>query len=1240
MSSGDIKAGRAYIEVAVEDAKVKQQLQMINSSFNDWCSSMESTGKKLFAGGVIANAPFLIAAKQFADFDDQMRAVEAVSQASKKEFKSLTDEALRLGRTMSFTAKEVASAQLLFARAGFSPDEIVRGIEPIMNLARATGTDLAISTEIAGNAIRMFNLDASDMVNVADALTAAVNSSAQDIPDLGEALKYVGPIAVEANMSLKDTLKLIGSLANFGIKGGQAGNALKRITLAMSDLNVRQKLKDQLNVDTTDAQGNLRELSLVMKDIGVAANGLPTAEKLSLFNELFGKHAVAAGAKLTASSFDQLNDAIENCAGVTERSAVKMDDGLGGSWRKMKSSIEGMSLSIGNALAPAEMTFANIVAKIADYIQEFAEESKTLVTVLSTVASTAIATGAAMYGYAKAARAAASMRIAAMAKISQFTPTGVGKEMNGTFLQGVMDNSQKRKSSIADKIEKADARIAVLSGQREKSEAMLTTAKARHAALVTREVAAEGAVATARASGDAVAVKNAEAGLRLVKGQRVAQERRIVELSATAAEGEAAAAAQQAELTRWKARRAALERSRLRTEATEAAAKQGLAGGTVVAFDPKQANIARAQEAATAAVIAKMGVANTTANRLRVSMLQGGVAAGTFRRSMAGVSLSLQSAANSFGRFVAANKMTIGIAAIGGAFALMKYHAAEAKKAVTEAMDAAGATLEAGDQKRRNASLNMEKIQAVNGKSLSESDFADFKNTVNNLQGTFGNLGISVDEQTRQINTSADSFDLLNASMKRQAEAEIDAALIAKKNYGENLQEEISDFEARGRGEDSFIDVIEDAKNAILYLGRSDRLEKNLIREQENRYAEKRKNDAELEDLRNRKKALSEGSKTAAVSGDLLQNHEGGGFNNGKSPEENLKNLADIQNRISRDRRTQLENEIADVRDLNEDYKGILQTLISIEENEEKKAEYQSQLDAADGGLQERIAKILEKVERFDAATQVMISQRLAVSDMSNALSAGRAGGMPPEQIAALESALASARVELDSMEIDHAGQKLNESAAALGIAIKEWQAAMATGDSTAAAVAAAKVWDAEQNHSRAQSQYESATGNDNDKPATQEMMDAQQRYGEMLLTGSKKQIEDAKLAMEKVQASQMKSEVVDAGKAFKDAIAGLKDAQMRGSMEGIIAAQKNVDSTGDRLNDANGAYASMMERIRGGMADARNRLQFGSAGSRGTFSAWEAMQGGGQDWQKTASDRIQRLLQNIIENTGDREFI
>lgn len=372
-ASGNVRAGRAFVELMLDQTKLERGLKAAQAKLRNFGNSMTSVGKNLVTVATLAAAPLAYSTKTFADFDDQMRMVKAVTGATEQQFKSLTEVAERLGRTTSFTAKQVADGMTALGRMGFSPDEIEAAIPAVLNLSRATGTELGEAAEIAANNMRVFGIESSKMANVADILTATANGSAQTLTDLSEGLKMAGPQAAAAGDSITNVSAALGVLANMGIKGSLAGTALRKAYSQFANTKIQAKLK-AMGIATTDANGNLRAMPDIMAEIAKAMAAMPTAQRLGFAEEIFDLRGSLAGLQL-GGNIQQLDEFIRKLQGVNgtaAKTAEEMDSGIGGAFRIFMSAVEGCQIAIGRiigeALGPYIKRMSDVLTKVAEWI--------------------------------------------------------------------------------------------------------------------------------------------------------------------------------------------------------------------------------------------------------------------------------------------------------------------------------------------------------------------------------------------------------------------------------------------------------------------------------------------------------------------------------------------------------------------------------------------------------------------------------------------------------------------------------------------------------------------------------------------------------------------------------------------------------------------------------------------------------------------------------------------------------
>lgn len=425
-----IRAGKAYVELSVKTNNLIKNAQAGLAKLSSQLDSFSSSVTQKLTSAFAISVPAGFATKIFADFDDQMRIVQAVSGATGQAFEQLTEKAKELGRTTSFTASQVAEGMAGLGRAGFNSREIDEAIASVMALSKATATELPIATDIAGNSLRAFGLDASEMGRVCDVLTATANGSAQTVEDLGEAMKFVAPIAATTGMTLEDTAKVLGTLANFGIKGSNAGTAFKNMRTKMADVNVQEKYRS-IGVEVVDRDtGALRGLSDVIRDLGQAVADMPDADRLALFKEIFGMYGLAGGSVLTtAQGFDELYASIDNAAGAAEKTQAAMEAGLGGAIRSTLSACEGLAIAFGDALAPAVQELGDEIKSASGRLVAWITENKTAIADGAKLAAKIAAVAVATVAVTKTLSVATSIVRGTLAVV-----TGIGKALG--FITG------------------------------------------------------------------------------------------------------------------------------------------------------------------------------------------------------------------------------------------------------------------------------------------------------------------------------------------------------------------------------------------------------------------------------------------------------------------------------------------------------------------------------------------------------------------------------------------------------------------------------------------------------------------------------------------------------------------------------------------------------------------------------------------------------------------------------------
>tara|TARA_B100002052_G_C15887171_1_gene602093 strand:- start:15729 stop:19331 length:3603 start_codon:yes stop_codon:yes gene_type:complete len=303
--------------------------------------------------------------RTFTEFEFTMSKVLAVSGATDSEFKALTATAEELGRTTFFTAEQVGQLQLAFSKLGFTAAEIQDAVKPTLDLATATGTDLARAAQVAGAAVRGFGLDASETERVVDVMAVSFSSSAMDIEKWQTGMTKVAPIAKAAGFSIEDTAAIMSKLSDSGIEASIAGTSLRNILLKMQDPTSELSMRFGRTIHSLD------DLVPAMKQF-IAEGG-----SMADIMEVVDLRQAAAFEQMltTADGTLKLRDELKNANGEGERMAALVGDTLQGAFLKLKSALQGVSISLMKDFAEG---MQSAVEKAANFFNMIAENSKTI----------------------------------------------------------------------------------------------------------------------------------------------------------------------------------------------------------------------------------------------------------------------------------------------------------------------------------------------------------------------------------------------------------------------------------------------------------------------------------------------------------------------------------------------------------------------------------------------------------------------------------------------------------------------------------------------------------------------------------------------------------------------------------------------------------------------------------------------------------------------------------------------
>lgn len=382
ISEGQYRAFQREIVATEERLKTLQaQLGKTKIDFEAIGQSMQNAGQKMTDAGksltTRVTAPIVglgaAALKAGMDFEAGMSEVKAISGATGNEFEALKEKAKEMGANTKFSATEAADALKYMAMAGWEPQQMLEGLDGVMNLAAASGENLGLVSDIVTDSMTAFGLAANQAGQFADVLAAASSKSNTNVGMLGESFKYVAPVAGALGYSVQDTAVALGLMANAGIKSSQSGTALRSaLTNLVKPTKEMQKAMDQLGISVTDSNGQMKSLDALMQDLRKAFGGLNESQKAAYATTIFGKEAMSGMLAIINTSeaeYNKLSGAIYNSSGAAKEMADIMMDNAKGGLIQLKSALEGLAIQLSEILIPV---FNKIVASVRKVVDWFA----------------------------------------------------------------------------------------------------------------------------------------------------------------------------------------------------------------------------------------------------------------------------------------------------------------------------------------------------------------------------------------------------------------------------------------------------------------------------------------------------------------------------------------------------------------------------------------------------------------------------------------------------------------------------------------------------------------------------------------------------------------------------------------------------------------------------------------------------------------------------------------------------
>lgn len=371
-----------------ELAQVPNKAQLIGKAMQEAGQKIEAVGKKISSVGSGmtkgVTAPIVAAAaaavKVTADFDTSMSKVRALSGATGDEFEALRNKAREMGSTTQYSASEAADALSYMALAGWDTQQMMGGLDGVLNLAAASGMDLAQASDMVTDYLSAFGLQASDATRMADELAYAQANSNTTTQQLGDAFGNTAAQMHTAGQSMETTTAILEAFANQGLKGSEAGTALsamvRDITQHMEDGAI--KIGDT-TIQVQDANGNFRNMIDILADVEKATDGMGSAEKSAALMTTFTARSVKGVSMALTEGTDNIRgyeEELGNAGGTAKEMAETMQDNLTGQLTKLKSAVQELGISFGDILVPKIRTAVDWVQKQVDKFNRLDSSTK------------------------------------------------------------------------------------------------------------------------------------------------------------------------------------------------------------------------------------------------------------------------------------------------------------------------------------------------------------------------------------------------------------------------------------------------------------------------------------------------------------------------------------------------------------------------------------------------------------------------------------------------------------------------------------------------------------------------------------------------------------------------------------------------------------------------------------------------------------------------------------------------
>lgn len=367
----------------------KQVMGEAGSKLQNLGSTLTGAGQKMLpVTGAIAGIG-AAAVKVGADFDSSMSKVKALSGANEEQFAQLRQAALDAGETTAFSASEAADALGYMALAGWDADQSMTALPGVLDLAAASGMDLAAASDMVTDYLSAFGLEAAQASSFSDMLAYAQANSNTTADQLGEAYKNCAATLHGAGQDVETVTSLLEALANQGLKGSEGGTAVAAI---MRDITAKME-KGAIKIGKTsvavqDADGNFRDLTDILTDVEAATDGMGTAQQAAALSGTFTADSIKGLNMVLTEGMDNISgyeEELRGSLGTAGEQANTMLDNFSGQMTLLQSALQGAAISISDVLTPVISNLVGYVQQAVDWFNSLSDGQKQIIILVAAV---------------------------------------------------------------------------------------------------------------------------------------------------------------------------------------------------------------------------------------------------------------------------------------------------------------------------------------------------------------------------------------------------------------------------------------------------------------------------------------------------------------------------------------------------------------------------------------------------------------------------------------------------------------------------------------------------------------------------------------------------------------------------------------------------------------------------------------------------------------------------------------